>query len=271
MPNVSLIRRSMLRRPTVAAAGAFTPADLSPSLWIEPRAGSVFQSNAGSTAAASNGDPVGYIADLSGNGFHLTSVADDTTRPTVQNVGVLPYLSFDGSNDMLRRVANLGIYSGGAFSVFIAARGSPGAINNYLLTEGNSGSTSQLLGVFKSGAATASTWNELYRDNAGANMSSATIAVASAWDGTDNVVGLTEDGSGNSSGYLDTTTAADTGTYTRGTATFNQLALGALLRTTPSGWFAGWVYGLVVVSRVITATERQNLITYLGNLMGRSL
>jgi hypothetical protein len=258
MPNVSLIRRSMLRRPTVAAAGAFTPADLSPSLWIEPRAGSVFQSNAGSTAAASNGDPVGYIADLSGNGFHLTSVADDTTRPTVQNVGVLPYLSFDGSNDMLRRVANLGIYSGGAFSVFIAARGSPGAINNYLLTEGNSGSTSQLLGVFKSGAATASTWNELYRDNAGANMSSATIAVASAWDGT-------------SSGYLDTTTAADTGTYTRGTATFNQLALGALLRTTPSGWFAGWVYGLVVVSRVITATERQNLITYLGNLMGRSL
>src|SRR4051812_35647666 len=80
-----------------SAGSAFTPLSLIPALWIDPSdIATMFQSNAGTTAVT-DGSACGYAGDKSGNGFHLTSVADDTTRPTWNNNGGLPYLNFDGS------------------------------------------------------------------------------------------------------------------------------------------------------------------------------
>jgi hypothetical protein len=98
---------------------------LTPALWIEAKQ-QTFQSNAGTTPASANSDPVGYIGDLSGAGFHMTSVANDTTRPLLQGVGVFPYLDFTSANSQtLRRAADIGSYAAGATTWAIVQRGNP--------------------------------------------------------------------------------------------------------------------------------------------------
>src|SRR5690349_15189678 len=106
--------------PSSAAGAAFTPASLSPALWIDPSdTATMFQSNAGSTAVT-DGSVCGYAGDKSGNSFNLTSLANDASRPTwVANAG-LSYLSFNGTSQWLQRAMALGLYAAAANSVFVA-------------------------------------------------------------------------------------------------------------------------------------------------------
>lgn len=70
-------------------------------VWYDPSdLSTVFSDVAGTTAATVNG-AVGKILDKSGNGFHATAAADNTTRPTLRQSGSLYYLEFDGSNDAM--------------------------------------------------------------------------------------------------------------------------------------------------------------------------
>jgi hypothetical protein len=249
---------------------AWTPADLTPDLWIEPAQGGLFQSNAGSTAATANSDVVGYAPDLSGDGFHLTSAADDTTRPTLQGVGALPYLSFDGSNDILRRTASLGSYAAGAATWGIVFRSNSNAVNSYLLAEGSSAGANMILGnVIASATATVQTM--FWRNDAnGQVIATAFVPNAGVFDGTDRVLIITDNGSTITT-YVDGVAGA-TSAYTRsGAFTPDRFALGGLVRNTTGSWWAGRVYGLVAVNRVVSAGERADLTTYLGNLAGLSL
>jgi hypothetical protein len=248
--------------------GPWTPAMLSPALWIEARSG-VFQSNAGTTAATANSDPVGFITDLSGNGFHLSSTADDTTRPLLQGVGANPYLDFDGSNDCLRRAASLGMFSAGSVSIFAALRANP-ASNGHLLNEGNSGNSNQVYQLFNALPGTPTSRTQFIRtdDNV---LISASGNTPSFFNNSDQVLGVTDDGS-NLIPYIDSA-AQTTRTYTRsGSFTFNIFGLGALVRNTISLYFQHRLYGLVIVNgAVLSGTDRALLITYLGALQGRTL
>jgi hypothetical protein len=70
--------------------GWYDPSDLS----------TMFQLSTGTTAVAVN-DPVGYIADKSGRGNHLTQ-ANTASRPVLrQDAGGKYYLEFDGVDDKL--------------------------------------------------------------------------------------------------------------------------------------------------------------------------
>lgn len=90
-------------------------------LWIDPSdRSSMFQTIAGSTAVTADGDVVGTINDKSGNGFHLTAVADTSVRPTSEDSGGLYWLRFDGT-DLLKRAAYLGL-ANGAHTVVIGLR-----------------------------------------------------------------------------------------------------------------------------------------------------
>lgn len=67
-------------------------------VWYDPSdLPTMFQNSNGTTAVAV-GDPVGYIADKSGNGNHATQ-ATAAARPILRTSGGLYYLEFDGVDD----------------------------------------------------------------------------------------------------------------------------------------------------------------------------
>lgn len=59
----------------------------------------LFQDSAGTTPVTADGDPVGRIADLSGNGNHFT--ASGSARPTYRTSGTSHWLEFDGTDDKM--------------------------------------------------------------------------------------------------------------------------------------------------------------------------
>lgn len=260
--------------PASGGGGGFTPASLSPALWIEA-GNQCFQSNAGTTAATANSNPVGFWTDLSGNGFHISSAADDSTRPLLQGVGTHSYVDFDGVDDILFRAATLGLYaSGTGFSIFASVKANPVA-TTVLAGEGNSLSTSPRYDILRSYTTIATQNSEFIRDAAGSNASINSCITTGVYDNTDRVVGFTDDGgaaTANLVGYLDGS-ANGSSSYTRtGHAlTIDRFSVGGLRRTTSGLFFVSRVYGLVVVKSVLSGTDRANLVTYLGNLAGLTL
>jgi hypothetical protein len=263
---------------------SFSPSSLTPNLWVEARNG-VFQTIDGTTTAATaNSDPVGYLPDLSGNTFHLTAAANDGTRPTLQGVGVLPYVSFDGTDDVLRRAAALSSYnSGSGFTYAIVFRSNSNATSARVIAEGSSGGGNPIMTPLQAQSGTATSSGAFYRNDSGANTGTGgpttgnTPSNANVFNGSDHVFIYTDDGTTISSAsniatYLDGAAGATLAFTRNGTSiTVDRFALGALVRNTTGNWWAGRVYGMVVVHRVLDSTERGNLTTYLGNLAGLTL
>lgn len=260
-------------KPVIGAIlNKWHPGKIRPALWVEPRKGGLFQSNAGTTSAGQNADVVGYCPDWSGNSFTLTSAADDTTRPTLQGVGALPHLSFDGTNDLLQRTAGLGSYAAGACSIFVALRSNSNAVSAIVLGEGDSASNNSIYELIGANSTTASTGSGLIRNSANTTLlSSAQALQTNAFNGSDHVYGVVDNGT-SVTPYLDGVTGSSfTYTARTGSLTQDRTALGGLLRTTAGSWWAGRIYGVVVVNRVLDGAERANLTKYLGNLAGLSL
>jgi hypothetical protein len=256
-------------------AAAFTPASLSPNLWVEPGRGGLFQSNAGTTAATIDTNPVGYLPDLSGNTFTLTSVADDTTRPTLQGVGSFPYLSFDGSNDILRRTAALDGWNANAATWCFTLRSNSNAVNTCVAGNGRSSSSSPVYSLIYASTATAANMSAWFRDDSAATPTGAPNQVtpinANVYNGSDHVVLVIDTGSAIQV-YIDGVLGTGIASYSHtNTITLDRFAIGGLLRTTAGQFWAGRIYGGVIVNRALDATERGNLTTYMGNLAGLSL
>jgi hypothetical protein len=252
-------------------AKPFSPADLSPALWLEPAKGGLFQSNAGATAAVANGDVVGYLPDLSGNGKHYTSEADNTTRPTLQGVGSLPTLRFDGANDLLRRTQSLGLLAAGAYTLAFASKGNSAAIDARLFAEGNSAGNNTLFIPLQVANPTTTSSSALYRNDAGTQLvNPTTVTNANVFDNNGHVLVLTDDGTFVRT-YVDGVTGAATGWTPSGTFTLDRSTIGALLRAASGNWWAGDFYGMVAVKRVLTNAERAKLKSYMGRLAGLTL
>lgn len=84
---------------------SWTPAKLFANsevgLWIDPSdLSTMWQDSAKTTTVAADGDPVGYIADKSGNGFYFEQ-GTSSQRPTYRTDGTLHWLDFDGVDDYL--------------------------------------------------------------------------------------------------------------------------------------------------------------------------
>ena len=255
-------------------AAAFSPTSISGlALWVQPSLSAMYQSNSCSgTVASANGDPVGCIKDLSGNGFDLTSVADDTTRPLLQGVGSNPYLDFDGVNDVLKRGADLGLYSSGAqFSVWGCFKANPTAVAR-LVSETNNASTNQFVIMLQAPASPFSTEGEFYRNDAGTTITNNALYLTATtyWDNSVHVIGYT-DTTTQLQGYKDGTGTglqSYAGGSRAGSVTINQFSLGALLRVTAGGWMPARVYSLVAYKATLTGGNISNLNTYVGNTCG---
>jgi hypothetical protein len=91
-------------RAAAGNSGEWTPTNLGSTLkawWDVSDLSTLFQNSDGTTAVAADGDPVGYIADKSGNGFHLTQ-ATSGSRPTYKTSSGLHWLDFDGTSDFIK-------------------------------------------------------------------------------------------------------------------------------------------------------------------------
>jgi hypothetical protein len=256
-----------------AAAPPWTPASLAtpPVLWLEAGASNLFQSNAGSGARpATDGDYVGYWADKSANAFNLSSLADDTARGQWYANSGKPYVNFDGTSQFLRRLTNLGLYSSASgYAIFVAVRGVSGQSNKYLIAQGNGTETGTIFAPMYEAAS--NSLGALYRDSASTTVFQQTLLSPNAFDGSDRVVAITDDGTGASViGYTDGT-AGTQRTYTRASLTIDRFALGCLFRATPASYFAARIYGLLALPYVPDSTTRGHINTYLGSLMGKTL
>ena len=95
-----------LVQQTVRNAGgrAWTPARLfsqgQQGVWYEPRPEYLYQDAAGTVPVTADGDPVGYMQDLSGNGNHATQSVS-AERPVYRTDGTLHWLQFDGVDDTM--------------------------------------------------------------------------------------------------------------------------------------------------------------------------
>ncbi len=79
---------------------------------------SLWQDAAGTTPVTADGQPVGKMADLSGNGNHWTS--SGTARPTYHASGGKYWLQFDGVDDQMTLASRVDLYDltvGAAFSI----------------------------------------------------------------------------------------------------------------------------------------------------------
>lgn len=236
----------------------------------------LFQTVDGSTTAvAADGDPVGYWGDKSGNGFHLSAAGNDTTRPTYKANSGLPYINFDGANDILRRLAALGLWSAGACTVIVALRSTnatqatsnlgifmagSNSSNNPVYELGSVGGASDDIGVF-------------FRDDANASITvlANQTVVATGLDANDSVITFTDDGA-NLIAY-DDGTAGPTRTYSRSghTLTLNRFAIGGWQRGAASSWLAMRVYAVAAWNRVLNSAERAQALSYMGSKQGRLL
>ena len=251
--------------------GTWSPADLLPALWIDVSdAATRFQLIAGTSPATTDGQSVGYLSDKSGNAFHLTATGDDSTRPVLGGTGLYPYLTFDGVDDKLRRVANLGLYTAGSHTIFVAARGVSPVASRVLVAETNNTGLAELIICHNT---TASSGSALYRDDTGGIviLNPGSFEETGTWDNTDNVFGIADNGALVTS-YLDGV-SHDSLAYTRlvNNPVPTKFCLGAELRTSGGGFFPGRLYALVAVKRVISDTERTRLVTWLAAKVGRVL
>lgn len=69
-------------------------------VWYEPKPQYLFQDAAGTVPVTADGDPVGMMLDLSGNGNHATQSAS-ARRPIYRTDGALHWLATDGADDFL--------------------------------------------------------------------------------------------------------------------------------------------------------------------------
>lgn len=79
--------------------------------WYDPSdLATLFQDAAGTIPVTSDGDPVGYVRDLSGNGNHATQSVS-ASRPIYRTDGTLHWLEFDGVDDALVTSQSLALRS----------------------------------------------------------------------------------------------------------------------------------------------------------------
>lgn len=104
--------------------------------WYAANRSLLYQNTNGTTPATAEGDPVGYVQDLSGNGRHLLTVNSSDTqvnasRPTLRlnSLNRRATLFYDGTNDYLTHNSNSTTYNGGV-NVFVVTKHATNFVTN---------------------------------------------------------------------------------------------------------------------------------------------
>jgi hypothetical protein len=105
-------------RNIFVTAAAFTPASLSPKVWIEADPTKLY-TDAGTTLVSADGQAVQQANDKSGNGVNM-SQATLANRPLYKTGSGHPYLLFDGTNDSIEDNGTSHAYGDGSGQMWLA-------------------------------------------------------------------------------------------------------------------------------------------------------
>lgn len=249
----------------IGGSAAFDPLSLSPFVYYQVNRSTLYQSNACSgTQATADGDPVGCITDLGSAGFNLVSVADDTTRPTYHTNSGKPYITFDGSNDCLRSLNTLGLYSAGTAGyvlAFASSSATPTAGQRPIF-EGANASNPFGGWMDSTGSASLATW--LFRNDSGAGIGTSPN-LASSYTGANAVFGISWDGS-NGTPYLAGSAGASRALAAGSTFNGTRFSLGCAWRNTAGSWFAGNIQAFFAKKATLSAGDMTSLNTYFSGI-----
>lgn len=241
----------------------FTPASVSPSLWLDPsNLTTLFQDSGGTGAVTANNDPVGYVGDLSGGANNFIQ-ATAGARPLYNTASTLRWLTFDGTDDVVESVTNMSNWMSASVldilfavnAVSIGTDSGAGYLNDAVFTDKTNGEIGLCLRTTSSSGLTA--WGY----DGGFKYAPDTYAA-----GTKAVMHMRHTG-GNVSLTINNNTTVTT-------------ALGnSPVTSTAVHWYLAASYSLVVYSNIelygviarttiFTALELAQLKTWLGAKMG---
>lgn len=242
-----------------AGASGFSPASISPTLWLDPIPGYLFQDTAGAVPVTANNDPVRRI-NARGSAFTLVAPSD-AARPLYKTAGGLHWLESDGTDDTLVSVTTMAsIISNSAYEMCIGGRfitigtdSANGFSNDPILAE--SGGVVNAPFARSSGLIGAYNWD--------ANNDVVTTAYTADTD-----FAWTQRHAGG------TLFASLNGAAEISVASGNTTSLGGVLRLfayTAGAYSNARFYGAVVKNAAITADERTALIAYMAAKGGVTL
>lgn len=242
---------------------------------FENAIGNFAQNAAGTTPVTTAGQAVACWADTSGNGRNLVNVGGSGSfNPTFRVTSGINELEFDGTNDILGwNGGDPGLYTASGYTAMFVGRFPTPAANKLMLGASNESVAQQYVSIVASDSATASMGNSSMRSNAGSTFVAATVDhFASAWDGSNHVYIVVDDGSG-ITWYVDGV-AGTRQAYTRSgnSITLTNLSVGALWRNTVLSYSASRAQGVLIWPGVVLdAGEIAQATTYGGTLQGRTL
>lgn len=252
--------------PTVSAPAPSLPwvTDGLVAAYDASYASSRFQERAGTTAALAD-DPIGQLADLSGNGKHLLAPNDTTGRGTFKSVGGVDYVELTTGNNWLEIGEALVPFSNSALTVMALVNG---ATDGYFFTMGNSSDNNPIYAPFatNSGSSTSSAF--WIRDDANVSILNNTQSCCpAAFNGSWNAVTQSDDGADTigynnnfSSGAPFTTRSYD---RTGHTLTLDKTVVGALARGSPASPMQVNFSILLVYDKVLSDAERATNVAYM--------
>jgi len=251
-------------------ANTFSPRSISGlALWLDASDSStLFQNSDGTTPATASSDPVGYWADRSGNGRHVTQSVSGS-RPTISATkqNGRNALAFNGSSQSL------------SIASYNAENGLPG-LTRYVVASMSSAGPTLLTRVYNGGGdSIVSTVSGELRFFAGASAYSAVTSTnyGLLTSGT-NIIGSVYDGTAGS-------VAAGIKPYYNGAAIPPASTTGTLPATLPAGTPGFWIGSNIGVnsfwpgriieyisySRALGNADRQRLERYLASKYGITL
>lgn len=234
-----------------AQAAAFFAVLTGPKLWLDPSFASTrFQNVAGSTLVTADGQPFARLNDRSGAGNHV-GVSLAQSMPLWKTDGTLSWAQPDGVDDFWQSLANFDLSSTSQATVIAGVRktsdATMGIICEHGPTFGNVG-TLALRGPTGSGT-----------DNFGAVMNTGTIreaysaAAISPFSAV--LAGIFDGAADPSSKMLVNGVQTSSAAGASGSGKFISGLLNFFRRNGTSFPFSGRLYGLMIIGRLLTASE----------------
>lgn len=243
---------------------SWSPSDISGlrAWWDVNDSATLRQNSDGSGAVTSDGDPVGWLADRSGNGYTLTQ-GTAANRPSyrVDISNGRPMLHFDGTNDHLSR-SNVPLMRNvsGATLVVVSIPDNPAPTGNQLvvwISIGTSSSLARATFIYNNG--NTRTGGRRTDGDSGQGFN---IDATSA--GSLELIEVSFDyANARIYGYSYGQSKLDSAFQSAGSTSNTDASLVRLGNSAGSEWFAGYIGEIIVYDKVLDANERTDLFTYL--------
>lgn len=248
------------------ARGGFNPLSLfansEQGAWYDPSDLTTLFQNSDGTTAVAVGDPVGYIADKSGNANHAIQ-ATSAKRPTLRESGGLYYLEFSGAQG-LRTSGNVDFTGTDTMNVFVGVKKDDDTTDNILEHSANIGGNN---GTFRVQSGTGG----LYRNQSKGSVLSNANNSDNAAPSTNVLTGKSKISTDLNVLRIDGVEAA-TSTSNQGTGNYisEQLNIGSR-NNGSSLQLSGRIYSMVIRNVLSSDAEIASTEAYVANKTGVSL